>query len=604
MFLVGADEGLVEQVAEQVVSGHLEVNLVGLGEVCLFPLGHGTEASHEAVLVPDAGLVLLGEGEEGLAGDVAVRVLHVALFLDFAEHVVVRLEDDGRVRVHLLDAGDKLVVVVLELLVVESLYVGVVDADGENHEVGLVEGEFFFEQRADFFEVVVDLGAVDADVRVADAGVVGFGDDAGEREARTCVLLDGVGDNFGFCDAMFVGGVRFVEFAFGVVGRWALGLHVGALDDSVRGGVFGLFAGETGRIENVAFALEHGIEGGGSAGERNVVRNLGLHSGILVQPLLERFCGILGGIGLGAFDGILYKRIGDELGDLGLLERVEPAELDADGVDGARAYEHEALACRVGLAVDVGRIDAQHGNDVAVVAVAEQAELGFAPHGFGVEPVEHQRDFGARVAGAHGNTEQSERLGDFLAHVLAHVPDSLVVAGVARGSVGTCGGVGEYESAPCGGARVFLNQVLADAARYDVGLQVRTAYVQYADLALVLEYERVHLVEERLEFGRTLGELDGVERRVDERVLGEVDGVGAWSGRDVLGEKACGGDCGAEEQGLFHYFFTPFPEFASLAAFSDFLALSAFGFSLDSSRHSWMSFSFSSLMWWRSRNLK
>ena len=295
---------------------------------------------------------------------------------------------------------------------------------------------------------------------------------------------------------------------------------------------------------------------------------------------------VLESFGESAFDGILYERIRDELGDFCLLERVQPLELDADGVDGAGAREHEALACRVGLAVDIGGIDAQHGHHVVVVAVAEQAELGFAPHRFGVELVEHQGDFGAGVAGAHGDAEKAERLGDFLAHVLAHVPDALVVAGVARGRVGACRGVREYEPAPGGGSRVFLDQVLADAARYDVGLQVRTADMQNADLALVLEDERIHLVEERLERGSALGELDRVERRVDERVLGKVDGVAARCGHGTIGVEACGNQGGAEEQDFLHYFF------------------STFSLPFSSSRHWWMSFSFSSLMLWRSRNLK
>ena len=472
MFLVGADEGLVEQVAEQVVAGELEVHFVGLGEVGLFPLGHGTEAAHDAVLVPHSGLVLLGEGEERLARDIAVRVLHVAFFLDLAEHVVVRFEDDGRVRVHLLDACDEAVVVFAELLFVEPLDVRVVDADGENHEVGLVVGELLFEQRADFFEVVLDLGAIDADVRVGDAGMVRTREDAGEREARAGVFLGGVGDGGDFGDAVFVGGVSLVELAFGVVRRGALGLHVGALDDSVRGLVGGFFAGEAGRIEDVAFSLEHGVACRDGVGERNVVRNLGLRGGIFRGSLLEGFGGILEGIGLGAFDGILDQRVGDELCDFGLLERVKPAELDTDGVDGPRALEYETLACGIELAVDVEGVDLQHGDDVAGIAVAEKAELRFAPQRVRVVLVEHERDFGARVRSADGNTEEAERLGNFFAHVLAHVPDSLVVAGIARRRVGTRGGEREHEPAPGGCARVFADKVLADAARYDVGLQV------------------------------------------------------------------------------------------------------------------------------------
>ncbi|MBR4007786.1 MAG: DUF2703 domain-containing protein [Fibrobacter sp.] len=49
--------------------------------------------------------------------------------------------------------------------------------------------------------------------------------------------------------------------------------------------------------------------------------------------------------------------------------------------------------------------------------------------------------------------------------------------------------------------------------------------MQDVDLALVLEHERIHLLEERLERFLAARELYDVERRIDEVVFGEVDDV-------------------------------------------------------------------------------
>ena len=115
------------------------MHFVGFGEVGFLPFGHGAEAAHNAELVPNASLVLFGQGEECLAGDIAVRVLHETFLLDLAIHVVVGLENNRHIRVHFLDAGNELVVVVFKLLVVKLFHVCIVNADGENDEVGLVE---------------------------------------------------------------------------------------------------------------------------------------------------------------------------------------------------------------------------------------------------------------------------------------------------------------------------------------------------------------------------------------------------------------------------------------------------------------------------------
>ena len=264
--------------------------------------------------------MLFGESEERLAGDVSIRVLHVALLLDLAEHVVVGLEDNRHIRVHVLDAGDELVVVVLELLVVKVLDVCVVDADGKNHKVGLVVGELLFEQRADLFKIVMNLGSVDSHARISDAGGVGFGENAGERETRTGVLFHGIGNGDGVGDAVFLGDVRGIEFAFGVVDGGFL-RHVGAAAGAVSGClVLRFFAGEAGGVKNVTFSLEHGVAGDIGLRYRYVVRNLGggfdgfrkLGGGCVAIRLFQR---ILDGAG----DGILQQGVGNKLRNSRLL---------------------------------------------------------------------------------------------------------------------------------------------------------------------------------------------------------------------------------------------------------------------------------------------
>ena len=257
MFLICLDDCLVEQIAQKVVAGQFKVDLVCLGQVCFFPFGHGTETTHDAELVPYAGSVLFGQGEECLAGHVTIGVLHIAFFLDLAEHVVVGLENNGCVGVHLFNAGNQFVVVVTELFVVKAFHVGVVNADGENDEVRLVVGQFLFETGADFFKVVVNLGAVNAYAGIGNARVVGFGQDTCERKAGACVLLYGIGNDFCFGNAVLVGVVGGIQFAFGVV-DCRLVYHVGTATGTLGAG---FFSGEAGGVQNVAFTLEHGISG-------------------------------------------------------------------------------------------------------------------------------------------------------------------------------------------------------------------------------------------------------------------------------------------------------------------------------------------------------
>ena len=501
------------------VSRHVEVYLVFLGETRLFPLGHGTQAAHQGELVPYAGLVLFGKLEERLAGLFAHGVLHVAALAHLAVHVVVRLENEGNIRVHSPDALDENVVVVAEGLVVELLDVRVVDADGENHQVGLEEGEFLLEQRADFFKIVRDAGAVDAHVGIDDARVVRFGDDACHGEARAHdgerlregnkrvanYLLQCVRDDGG------------VGLFFGRVGCCnRVGLLCGIQVDPASGEQVNLrfFLLEAGRVHDVAVALEHRVGRGFLCGRQSVLFRGAVGGRVGVQRV--KAC---------AVDGVLHERIDEVLRDFRLQCGVGPAEGEGERVYRAGALEYVALREGIVNALDIHRIDYEYGDDVIAVAVPEEAEFSFFVNWGGVVLVEQKRKFCARVAGADGNAEQAERLLDFAEHVLAHVPHALVLGAVAGRRVRAGGGIREHEAATGRRTRIFLDQVLADSPRDNVGLDMRTADMENVDLALVLEHERVHFLEEGLERIPAARELDDVERRIDEVVFGKVDDV-------------------------------------------------------------------------------
>ena len=128
--------------------------------------------------------MLVSEHKESFASDFAVRVLHVFFLADFAIGIVVRLENERRLGAHLADALDEHVVIFAECFVVKNFNIGVVNADGENHEVRLVIRHFLFKERARFFKVVRNLRTVDADIRVRDAGGIVLCQNACERKVR------------------------------------------------------------------------------------------------------------------------------------------------------------------------------------------------------------------------------------------------------------------------------------------------------------------------------------------------------------------------------------------------------------------------------------
>ena len=203
--------------------------------------------------------MLVGQHKEGLAGHFAIAVLHELFPLDLAEHVIVGLEDERRIGVHLLEPFNQPVVIFTELLVVKALHVGVVDADGENYQVRLEKRHLFFELGADLFEVVVDLRTVDAYVGVDDTRRVVFGKDSCEGESGPCIFLDRVGDGGRFREAVVVRIVGGVLFPFFVVDVRLLGCQFGAPVAGRRIFGLGFFAGEAGGVQHVAFPLKHGV---------------------------------------------------------------------------------------------------------------------------------------------------------------------------------------------------------------------------------------------------------------------------------------------------------------------------------------------------------
>ena len=283
--------------------------------------------------------------------------------------------------------------------------------------------------------------------------------------------------------------------------------------------VLGFFLLEAGRVHDIAVALVHGVCGGFLVIGEGVLLRGAVCIGICAECV--EVC---------AVDGILHERIDEVLRYLCLEGGIGPAEGEVERVYRAGALEHVALRGGIAYALDIHRIDHEYGDDVIAVAVPEEAEFGFSIDRGGIVLVEQEREFGTRVAGTDGDAQEAERLLDFAEHVLAHVPHALVLRAVAGRRVGAGGGIREYESAAGRRTRVFLHEVLADTARDDVGLDVRTADVQDVDLALVLEHERVHLLEEGFKGILAARELDEVEGRINEVVFGKVNDVACGRG--------------------------------------------------------------------------
>ena len=127
-----------------------------------------------------------------------------------------------------------------------------------------------------------------------------------------------------------------------------------------------------------------------------------------------------------------------------------PAEGECQRVYRAGALEHIALRGGVEHTLDIYRVDYEYGDDVVAVAVPEEAELSFFVNRGGIVLVEQEAEFGSRVACTDGDAQKSERFLHFAEHVLAHVPDALVLRAVAGRRVRAGGGVREHETATGG----------------------------------------------------------------------------------------------------------------------------------------------------------
>ena len=181
----GLEEGVGEEVAEELVAGAGEVDAVLLAEVVGRPFSHGVESAHDGELVPDHAAALLGDTHERIADKRAVVVDRIVAF-DATVAVVVGDEDEGAVRAYGTDGVDELEITLAEESRVVVGARGVVDADAEDNKVWFGEMEVGSEVGA-FCQVVGHGGTVDADGVVGDAGESVLEEDAGEGEGLAAV---------------------------------------------------------------------------------------------------------------------------------------------------------------------------------------------------------------------------------------------------------------------------------------------------------------------------------------------------------------------------------------------------------------------------------
>ena len=118
VFYISANQGVVEQVAEELVADAGEVDLVFLCQSGFLPVLHRTQSAHDVELVPHGGIVLFSHLHEGFFSDDAIGIDLVTCLFPIAFQplvaVIIGHEEQGAIRVDALDDFDKLVIVALK----------------------------------------------------------------------------------------------------------------------------------------------------------------------------------------------------------------------------------------------------------------------------------------------------------------------------------------------------------------------------------------------------------------------------------------------------------------------------------------------------------
>ena len=156
MIYIFGHQGIEQQVPGKDITLLGEMYLILFCQSGLLPFLHGTQASHDVEEIPDSGTTIRSEGKEGILNLKTVPVDRIYPAPDAPETVVVGLEKQGTAWIDRTDPCHQRLIAADEFLLGKILPDCVVDADCKYHEVGLEEGEFLLEQRADFLEVVRD----------------------------------------------------------------------------------------------------------------------------------------------------------------------------------------------------------------------------------------------------------------------------------------------------------------------------------------------------------------------------------------------------------------------------------------------------------------
>jgi hypothetical protein len=144
MLVVVHHQGIEHQIGEELIAGPQHVHLVGIGQTLLDPKLDRTQAAHHRPSIPDHGIVPLCQSEHGIAhqGGILVRVLL------FVVAVGIGGEQDGGPWIGQAHPGRQGIVVQLKRAHIKLGGIGIVDADGKHHKVGLKRAQMRGEELA------------------------------------------------------------------------------------------------------------------------------------------------------------------------------------------------------------------------------------------------------------------------------------------------------------------------------------------------------------------------------------------------------------------------------------------------------------------------